>query len=201
MSKWRTPEDVQTSDNLIGPNAILQYLPILDETFGKETRQALLQKARVHRIPDGTAMIPEGEAIRLQQELRLHAPLLAPHLARQAGIATADYILAHRIPKLAQSVLKLLPRHIAARVLSRSIAAHAWTFVGSGQFVVRSPWVFEILHNPMVEGEHSRDPLCHWQAAVFERLYQVLIDPRIICEEVACCAQEGADRCVFEFLR
>ncbi len=194
-------KDVQASENLIGPNAILQYLPILDETFGQDARQALLRKARVHKIPDGTVMIPEGEAIRLQQELRLHAPLLAPHLARKAGIATADYILENRIPKLAQSVLKVLPRHLAARLLSRSIAAHAWTFVGSGKFTVRSPWAFEISNNPMVDGEHSDHPLCHWQAAVFERLYQVLIDPRIICEESHCCAQRDCDTCLFEFLR
>lgn len=194
-------EDVQTSGKLIGPNAILQYLPILDETFGEDARTALLTKARVHKIPDGTVMIPEGDAIRLQKELRVHAPLLAPNLARKAGIATADYILAHRIPKLAQTVLKLLPRHLAARLLSRSIAAHAWTFVGSGEFRVRSPWMFEITNNPMVEGEHSAHPLCHWQAAVFERLYQVLIDPRIICEETGCCAQPGVERCRFEFMR
>lgn len=194
-------EDVQTSENLIGPNAILQYLPILDETFGQDARDALLHKARVHKVPDGTVMIPEGEAIRLQQELRLREPLLAPDLARKAGAATADYILQHRIPKLAQTVLKLLPRHIAARLLSRAIAAHAWTFVGSGTFHVRSPWVFEIAHNPMVAGEKADQPLCHWHAAVFQRLYQVLIDPRLVCEETECSAQPGIERCRFEFMR
>ncbi|MGR3511184.1 MAG: bacteriochlorophyll 4-vinyl reductase [Paracoccaceae bacterium] len=200
-NKWRTLRDAQQTEALIGPNAILQYLPILDDVFGEKARDALLRKARVHKIPDGTIMIPEGEAIRLQKEIRLRAPLLAPDLARQAGIATADYILAHRIPKLVQNILKLLPRHIAARLLSRAIAAHAWTFVGSGTFSARSPWLFEIAHNPMVHGERSDHPLCFWQAAVFERLYQELIDKRIIVEEARCCAQSHCNTCVFECLR
>ena len=109
MIKWRMPEDVHASDGLIGPNAILQYLPILDQTFGEAARQALLQKANVTHIPDGTSMIPEGDAVRLQQQIRLRAPKLAPELAAQAGTRTADYILAHRIPKLVQIVLKGLP--------------------------------------------------------------------------------------------
>lgn len=194
-------EDVQSSDGVIGPNAILQYLPVLDETFGREARQALLEKAHVYRIPDGTVMIPEGDAVRLQQEIRIHAPILAPNLAARAGEATADYILANRIPKPVQTVLKILPSRIAAVFLSRAISAHAWTFVGSGQFTVRSPWVFEIDSNPMVFGEHSETPLCHWHAAVFQRLYRVLVDPRVICEETCCCAQLGSDLCRFEFVR
>lgn len=195
------PEDAHASDGLIGPNAILQYLPVLDQTFGEEAREALLQKANVVHIPDGTSMIPQGDAVRLQQEIRLRAPVLAPDLATQAGEATADYILAHRIPKPVQSVLKVLPRHISANLLSRAIAAHAWTFVGSGTFRVRSPWVFEIIDNPMVEGEVSDEPLCHWHAAVFQRLYNVLIDPRLQCVETLCSAQPGSNTCMFEFLR
>ncbi|MEM7752501.1 MAG: bacteriochlorophyll 4-vinyl reductase [Pseudomonadota bacterium] len=195
------PEDVHASDGLIGPNAILQYLPILDQTFGEAARQALLQKANVTHIPDGTSMIPEGDAVRLQQQIRLRAPKLAPELAAQAGTRTADYILAHRIPKLVQIVLKGLPPRISAQFLSRAIAGHAWTFVGSGVFRVRSPWVFEISNNPMVEGELSAVPLCHWHAAVFEGLYQALIDPCLQCVETQCCAQPGVDSCRFELRR
>ena len=194
-------KDVQASGGLIGPNAILQYLPVLDDTFGKDARQALLAKAHVDRIPDGTVMIPEGDAVRLQQQIRLRAPVLAPDLAAQAGEATADYILANRIPKPVQTVLRLLPRRVAAQLLSRAIAAHAWTFVGSGEFTVKSPWVFEIRSNPMVHGEESETPLCHWHAAVFQRLYRALIDPRLICEETSCAAQPGSDVCRFEFVR
>lgn len=200
-TKWRMPEDAHTSDGLIGPNAILQFLPVLDQTFGEDARHALLQKANVVHIPDGTAMIPQGDAVRLQQEIRLRAPVLAPELAAQAGEATANYILAHRIPKPVQAFLKVLPHRISAHLLSRAIAAHAWTFIGSGTFRVRSPWVFEITENPMVEGEVSEDPLCHWHAAVFQRLYNALIDPRLQCVETRCSAQPGSDTCVFEFLR
>jgi bacteriochlorophyll 4-vinyl reductase len=37
--------------------------------------------------------------------------------------------------------------------------------------------VFEIADNPVVRGEHSETPLCHWHAAVFERLFSALCGP------------------------
>ena len=195
------PEDAQKSEALIGPNAILQFLPLLDETFGVSAREALLQEAMVMRVPDGSKMIPEGGAVRLQQILRHHAPRLAPVLAEQAGAATADYILAHRIPAIAQRVLKLLPRYLSAQLLSRAISAHAWTFVGSGVFEAESPWLFCIRDNPMVRSEFDDGPLCDWHAAVFTRLYQVLVGPDLVFRETECCAQPGVERCRFECVR
>ncbi|MEM1431648.1 MAG: V4R domain-containing protein, partial [Pseudomonadota bacterium] len=40
-------------------------------------------------------------------------------------------------------------------------------------------------------------PLCHWHAAVFERLFRVLVSPESSVTEVACCAM-GAPACRFE---
>jgi divinyl protochlorophyllide a 8-vinyl-reductase len=70
----------------------------------------------------------------------------------------------------------------------------------SGRFKTCGPLAFEIADNPIVRGERSAVPLCHWHAAVFETLYRTLVDPRLRCAEVACCAM-GAPACRFELTR
>jgi divinyl protochlorophyllide a 8-vinyl-reductase len=198
--KWRTSEDVQKGA-LIGPNAILQLLPQIERIGGKARVAQMLAEAGVFEVPDGTRMIPEGDAARLHQALRRVEPEMAPRLATEAGSATADYILAHRIPKPAQMILRMLPAPLAARALSGAIAKHAWTFAGSGAFRVVSPWCYEIAQNPIVQGEHSDTPLCHWHAAVFARLYQALVHPACTCRETDCCAVSGGTVCRFEITR
>lgn len=200
-NRWRTSEDVRHEAGqgaLIGPNAILQLLPPLDRAFGPARTAQMLAEAGVKAMPDGTRMIPETDAARLHQLLRRDAPEIAACLSAEAGRGTADYILAHRIPKPVQTLLKLLPAPLAARALSGAIAKHAWTFAGSGTFRVVSSWCFEIGQNPIVRGETSATPLCHWHAAVFERLYRVLVHPAATCVETACCASSAAGICRFD---
>jgi len=183
---------------VIGPNAILQLLPQIERIGGEARVAQMLEEAGIFEVPDGSHMIPEGDAARLHQALRRDEPDMAAQLATEAGRATADYILAHRIPAAVQVILKLLPAPLAARALSKAIAKHSWTFAGSGAFRVLSPWCFEIGHNPIVHGEHSDTPLCHWHAAVFTQLYQVLVDLRSVCREVSCCAVLHGEACRFE---
>ena len=40
------------------------------------------------------------------------------------------------------------------------------------------PMVFALADNPVVRGEVDDHPLCHWHAAVFERLFRALIAPQ-----------------------
>jgi len=94
--------------------------------------------------------------------------------------------------------LKALPPAPAAGLLSRAIARHAWTFVGSGRFHVRDAWTFEIEGNPLIRGEASEPCLCHWHTAVFERLYEALVAPASRCAETRCGAQGRDSRCRFE---
>jgi divinyl protochlorophyllide a 8-vinyl-reductase len=183
----------------IGPNALTQLLPLLEKAGGVELRETLLARAGVFEMPDMTGLIDEEPVARLHRAMRAEMPELAPSLAWEAGVRTADYILAHRIPKPVQAVLKRLPAWAAGPVLSKAIAKNAWTFAGSGRFVVVRAWpaVFEIHDNPVVRGEHAEGPLCHWHAGVFERLYRVLVSDRARAREVACCAC-GAAACRFE---
>lgn len=209
-SRWRSAEDAAghhggredgPDGGLIGPNAVLQLAAVLERREGAERTAHLLADAGLASLPDGEHMMPEGDAARLHRRVRAEFPARAPDIARAAGFATGDYILAHRIPKPAQTVLGLLPAPLAARALARAIARHAWTFAGSGQFRVVDPWTFEIADNPLVRGERSAAPLCHWHAAVFERLYGRLVHPACRCVETRCSAQPGAPSCRFEIVR
>lgn len=186
----------------IGPNAVLQLVPVLDRVVGRAARARLMTGAGLVDMPDGAAMILESPVARLHQNLRRDWPDLAPDMARMAGRRTGDYILTHRIPRRAQGLLRTLPAALSARLLAQAIARHAWTFAGSGRFrvVSHAPLVFEIADNPLVRGEHAAAPVCHWHAAVFARLYTRLVAPDYICAETDCCAT-GAPACRFVLTR
>ncbi len=186
----------------IGPNAILQLVPVLDDSLGVEEREALCRGAGIAELPDGSAMIDEKPIARLHQALRREAPALAPELARRAGIATGDYVLANRIPRFARALLRILPARLSAPLLARAIEKHAWTFAGSGTFRIASmsPMVFEIVDNPVVRGEQAAEPVCHWHAAVFERLFRLLVATDYRAVETQCAAA-GDPRCRFELHR
>jgi divinyl protochlorophyllide a 8-vinyl-reductase len=182
----------------IGPNALLQLIRILDHFEGRALRDRIFAVAGVLPPPPDAGMWPEADCAAVHQTLRHELPDRAPGLLRLAGIATADYILAHRIPPLAQRLIRGLPGVIAAPILASAIARHAWTFAGSGRFAVERwfPLTFRLEGNPLIAGEHAESPLCDWHAAVFERLFRRLIWPGAVVEEVEC-AGTGAPACRF----
>ena len=187
----------------IGPNAILQFVPVLEAARGPDETAHILAMAGIITLPDpAKGLIAEGPAARLHQMVRQALPQDAARLAAEAGRRTGDYILAHRIPKPAQAVLKLLPARLSVPILSKAIAKHAWTFCGSGGFRLAQgvPPVFAIRDNPVVRGEVSEVPLCHWHAAVFERLFTAICGTGWQVVETTCCAQ-GARACRFDLRR
>ena len=181
----------------IGPNAILQLVPVLERAGGQALRDHILARGGIFELPDEDGLMPEVPAALVHQAMREELPDLAPGLAWAAGCRTGRYILRHRIPIAAQRVLRVLPGSLAAPILSRAIARHAWTFAGSGRFRRVSAWVFDIADNPIVAGETADQPVCHWHAAVFETLFRELVHPKAKCREVPCCAA-GAPACRFE---
>lgn len=186
----------------IGPNAILQLLPVLEAYAGVDGTARLLRDAGIAHVPDGTAMIDEAQVARLHQRLRRAFPADAQRLASEAGARTGDYIIAHRIPAFARVLLRALPPALAEPLLLQAITRHAWTFAGSGEFSVagRRPTRLMLRHNPVVRGEHASAPVCAWHAAVFERLYASLVGRGFTVRETACAAS-GADACRFEVTR
>lgn len=195
---WAPPDTTAR----IGPNAVLQLLTVLEEEGGPRLAAHVLASAGIFDLPSETGMIDERPVARLHQALRRDRPEDAPRLAWAAGEATANYIIANRIPAPVRLLLRLLPAGPAATLLCKAIEKHAWTFAGSGRFriVSTTPLVFEIADNPVVRGEYARDPVCFWHVAVFETLFRRLVAPDYITREVACCSC-GAVACRFELLR
>lgn len=183
----------------IGPNAILQLIAVLDREEGRVTRDLIVTSAGVAVPPPDSGMIPETDAARLHLAVRQVLPDRADGILRQAGLATGEYILRHRIPRAAQWLIRALPAPLAARVLSAAIARHAWTFAGSGSFRIRRGrmLVFEVVNNPLAMGLTAAHPLCDWHAAVFERLFSRLVWPGCQVHEVACIAK-GDPACLFQ---
>jgi len=188
----------------IGPNAILQPLAVLRDRLGRGEAGDLFTRAGLSRyleVPPHR-MVPEAEVIRLHQTLRTSlGPDRAAALMHESGRRTADYLLAHRIPRPVQWLLKHLPAPLASRVLLSAIARHAWTFAGSGRFTIirAAPALVAIQHGPFSQGVTGHRSACDFYTGTFERLYGVLVHPRAVAEETDCEAT-GAPRCLFRIV-
>jgi len=182
----------------VGPNAALQTFAAL-RARGEGSARAVAARAGLSAWLDTPPqeMIPQADAARLHEAVRAELPpSQADAVLADAGRRTADYLLANRIPGFAQILLRALPASLAARGLTKAIAANAWTFAGSGRFEAKPGPVYEIYDNPFCAGASKGRKLCVWHAAVFERLFQALVSRQTAVEETACCA-EGSPCCRF----
>jgi divinyl protochlorophyllide a 8-vinyl-reductase len=180
----------------VGPNAVLQVAAALTAQDGAPAAARLFAAAGLdamwHAPPSD--MIDQADAARLHQALRQHLePAHAALVAADAGRRTADYLLANRIPKAAQLVLRALPAGLATRLLLQAISRNAWTFAGSGQVTVQAgnPASITIAANPLATAP------CDWHIAVFQRLFRALVHSNCTVRETACCG-DGAPACRFE---
>jgi divinyl protochlorophyllide a 8-vinyl-reductase len=186
----------------VGPNAILQVVEALERGEGKAVRAHILSGAGLagYAARPPAELVPECEVAALQRAVRAALPgPRADALLRDAGRATGDYLLRHRIPGFARRGLRALPARLSARCLTAVIRRHAWTFAGSGTFraLAGHPLRVEIRGCPLCRAQRSAGPVCHYYAAVFERLFQALVSPRARAIETAC--QAAGDRaCTFE---
>lgn len=183
----------------IGPNSVLQLLPLIDEALGSAECERLMSLSGLDELPHNQGLMREAPAATLHQAVRSHHPDIAPTLTRKAGELTGDYIINNRFPIAAQRVLRRLPPWLSAPLLGRVIEKHSWTFAGSGRFRLRSrhPLILELADNPVVRGEVADKPICDWHTAVFQRLFSDIVDPNIRCIETRCCAM-GDPCCRFE---
>lgn len=187
----------------IGPNAVTRMAEALRALHGETVAARIFGAAALggmlsHPPAD---MIDERDVARLHRSA--HAALgavAAAAVARDAGARTAAYLLAHRIPRPVQWLLRHLPAPLAARVLVAAIVRHAWTFAGSGTFRVR--WqrggvLLAIAHCPLCREIAAGDPACDFYSATFERLFAELVRAGATATEIACEAC-GGEACVFE---
>ena len=186
----------------IGPNAILQVIEAVTATKGESACEALFSFAGLlhHLAVKPTEMVSEHDVATLQRALRERfGAEEARALSWDAGLRTGDYLLANRIPKFAQVMLRFVSAPFAARILAGAIAKHSWTFAGSGTFSFRpgKPFVFEIVNNPLCSQIKAEEPLCDFYAATFERIFRAIVHPSSRVVETRCEAS-GDGACVFE---
>jgi divinyl protochlorophyllide a 8-vinyl-reductase len=190
----------------IGPNAVIQVAEASRGIFGPEQTRRLFAAAGLEwcLVSPPAGMIDETDVSRLHRTLRERLdPAEGRAVLVRAGALTADYLLAHRIPRAAQVVLQALPPAVAARVLLAAVGRHAWTFAGSGRFgydtgsVAWRRVVLSIADNPLCRGVRCARPACVYYAATFESLFQALVHARSTVVETQCeaCA---AQACLFE---
>lgn len=186
----------------IGPNAIVRVAEAIDALLGRPQTEAIFLRAGLsdYLARPPKEMVDESHVAQLQLQLRTClSPELAKQVATEAGRRTADYLLAHRIPWLAQTLLRRLPARIAASLLARAIAKHAWTFSGSGEFSFKpgKPFVFVIRRNPLCSLIQADAPVCHYYTATFQGIFRAIVHKQASAVEVEC-ESAGAAACRFE---
>jgi divinyl protochlorophyllide a 8-vinyl-reductase len=186
----------------IGPNAVIRLVEALDAVESRAVTTRLFRSADLepYVVKPPEAMIPEEEVTVLHRRLRSEMGLShAASVSWIAGLRTADYLLANRIPKPVQRVLKLLPARLAAIVLLKAIGRNAWTFAGSARFSWKGgvPIVVSFEDCPLCRYDRSAAPCCQYYAATFEGLFRELIDSDAKVTETSCIAA-GSNACRFE---
>lgn len=210
----RAPSDQRTIDPLrpvplhgatgarIGPNTIIQLAHVLRDRYGEGTAGALLFEGTgyaLNALP--SAMVDEREAQALVRTvMQSVGEQRGVQLLHEAGQRTADYLMAHRIPRPAQWVMKALPRRAGLSILLRAMQANAWTFTGSGTFsVLQRPKLVELSFHAcaMCRDMTTAQPVCDFYAGTFEQLIRTIVAPQAQVREVECMAT-GGHCCRFE---
>lgn len=191
------PTAPRVASALIGPNAIIQVAHVLSERFGDGLAESLVHQHTGYALDAlPTRMIPEEQALALTHAVVAHfGEARATVVLHEAGVRTGDYLLANRIPRLAQWLIRRLPRRAGLSLLLQSMMAHAWTFAGSGTFTVRQlphSHVELCFHAcAMCRDLHTAGPVCDFYAGTFERLITTLVSRTARVREVECHAHGG----------
>jgi divinyl protochlorophyllide a 8-vinyl-reductase len=186
----------------IGPNAIWRVLEALRAGPDAGATARVFERAGLSHYLETLPqeMVDEREVTALHQALReVLGVKRAREIGADAGRRTGDYLLAKRIPRPAQFVLKVLPRSMAARMLLKAIEKNAWTFAGGARFSTQAgnPTRFILEGSRVCLGAESPITLCDFYGGTFERLWRELVDPHVRVVEVQCQAM-GQPACIFE---
>lgn len=174
-SVQNTVEMLPETGARIGPNALIQTVRVLRESHSGDCVQAILRRSGQPWLLTETpeTMVDEREFARLVRALSAELGVQdARGVLQQAGLYTADYLLAHRIPGFFQVILRALPPRPALRLLLGAIRQHAWTFIGSGTFD------YDLADVPVLTVTCSIQPgeaACGFYAGTFLHLFQTLI--------------------------
>lgn len=182
----------------MAPFVVLELAQAIEDVMGAKRLDEALKDAQLFRLPEKNEPVREDKAARLHQTIERLWSDEAEQIGSIAGEGAALRIIEHLITERAQGMLAKMPRATGAWLLAKTARQNAWTFSGTGEFVVESESRFMLKNNPIVVGETTNEAACHFHASLFEKLFSTLIHPRLVCHEVTCEAR-GDDACVFEF--
>ncbi len=185
-----------TAPTFVAPQVALEVLAETEIRLGRQALAPLYAAAGLSRLPGAAEPVPEATAAALHRALRSAYPAEAPAILSAAGRATADGLIAKQLSPRAQAMLSGGPWSIAAWLLGRWAKQNSWTFAGSAVFTPIAALELDIVGNPLIRNEPASTPLCTFHAALFERLFQRLVDPGLVCRELECQAT-GAPACRF----
>lgn len=196
------PAEAARPVDVIGPNAITRMAEAMAAMGGDGLCRDVFASAGLsdYLATPPTRMIPAADVAFLHAAaIERLGEACAAEISWRAGCLTGEYLLAHRIPPIAQRILKVLPRVLAARILVGAIARHAWTFAGGGTFSYDfSPQLtLRLKRSPICRGLRTQEPACTYFAATFERVFAEMLGPSLRVTEAECEAT-GAPACVFE---
>ena len=186
----------------IGPNAVIRLAEALREQEGEAATVAVFERAGLAAYlgTPPSAMVRETDVAALHRALQRElGARRARRIARLAGGKTGDYLLAHRIPRAVQRVLRIAPAPLAGRVLLAAIGRNAWTFCGSGRFRAAAgvPVRVTIAGNPLCGDVDGEATACDFYAGTFERLFRALVHDGAVVDETHC-EGRGDAACLFE---
>ncbi len=196
------PASEPLSSGRIGPNAVLQLIPALADAGGQRLVERVFAEAAASDLlehPPQTMVDQARVRMLFAAVQQICDPPLCQAIMTDAGTRTGAYILANRIPALAQSLLKRLPVRLARRLLAFAIAKNAWTFAGTGRVTIfyGRPLVLSIADNPIAIRSEAGPSACVWHEAVISTLFRALAGPDTVIRETHCCAAGDSD-CRFE---
>ncbi len=182
----------------MAPFVVLEMAQAIKDVMGADNLDFALKDAQLFRLPSVDEPVREDKAARLHQAVRRLWPEDFEQISRTAGEGAALRIIEQYITRRAQAMLAKMPRSTGAWLLAKTARQNAWTFAGTGTFIVESESRFTLEGNPVVVGETADTDVCHFHAGLLEKLFSTLIHPRLVCREIACEAR-GDPACVFEF--
>lgn len=186
----RPVEGDRSSDHSgrIGPNAVIQVFNALEEAYGTQEATRLARRAGLshHRALAPAAMVEERDVVALHVTVRnTMTSNEGDQILWRAGERTADYILANRIPKPVQVLLRALPAKLASTRLLKAISKNAWTFAGSGTFAFTAgkPATLTLIDCPACTEVYAQNERCLYYAATLQGLFQALAHPNARMED------------------
>lgn len=187
---------------VIGPNAVTRLAEALVEMEGPARCTEIFGKAGLacYLSDPPQEMVPEEHVAELHKVM--HGVLggcCARAVGWRAGELTGAYLLANRVPKLAQVLLRHTPKAVSVRLMAAAIAGHAWTFTGGGTLGWRCgrTLFITIRGSPVARRLQTGEPACSYYAATFEAIFTAVVGPGVAVHERACEAT-GAEACLFE---